>query len=245
MFERQRAVLHAAGVGYLLSGFLVALAAGSAYFVAYRDPYRLVLDWDQLLTQRAQYIGVGLLGGLVVFVAALSGLVLFLAVAARAQRLHPTSATLGGVFLTAGLLALAVLAVRMAVVVPYTALQYRAATNELHKHALLMEAYAGEHLFMLGFWCFLSFAALGLYFLGRALRGERGWLPDVLKLAAALILLHLPVTLYLARESLLAGHYVRWLAVLDEVLLWGSLALAAYVCARWLRALGRTLPPQR
>lgn len=243
MFERQRAVLHAAGVGYLLSGFLLALTAGSAYYVAHRDPFRLVPDWDQVLTQRAAYIGVGLFGGLVTFVAALAALVLFLALAARAERLHPTSATLGGVFLTAGLLALAVLGVRMAVVVPYAALQYRAAASELHKHALLMEAYTGEHLFMLGFWCFLGFTAPGLYFLGRAFREERGWLPDAMKLAAALILLHLPMTLYLAQASLLEGRYVRGLAVLDQVLLWGSLALVAYLSARWLRALGRSLAP--
>lgn len=243
MFERQRAVLNAAGVGYLLSGFLLALAAGAAYFVSQKDPHRLVQNWEQVLTQRGQYIGVGLLGGLVLFVVALAGLFVSLAVAARAHRSHPTSATLGGLFLTAALLSLGVVAVRTAVVAPYAALQYQAATNEMHKHALLVEAYVGEHVFMLGLWCFLGFAAPGFYFLGRALREEPGWLPDVLKLSAAVILLHLPVTLYLARESLLAGRYRAWLAALDQALLWGSLVLVAYFCARWLRALGRTLPP--
>ncbi|MFQ5663008.1 MAG: hypothetical protein ACE5HL_04175 [Terriglobia bacterium] len=243
MFERQRAVMTAAGVGYLLSGFLVSLSAGSAYSVSQKDPYRLTRDWDQWLTQRSQHIGVGVLAGLLLFTVLLAGLLVFLAVAARAQRLHPTSATLGGILLTAAMLSLGAVAVWIGVIAPYAALQYQWAPDPATRQALLVEARFGEHLVRLGLWCFLGFAALGLYFLGRALRGERGWLPSVLKLAAALILLHLPVQLYLARESLLNDHYVGWLAVLDQFLLWGSLALACYFCARWLRTVGRTLPP--
>ena len=242
MFERKRAVLNAAGVGYLLCGFLVALAAASAYFVSTRNPYRLVRDWDQLLVQRGQYIGIGVLGGLLLFGVVLAALLVVAAVASRAARLHPTSASLGGAFLAAGLGALAVLAVRTSIVTTYAALQYGSTSDEMHKHALLVEAYLGEHTFMLGVWCFFSFAAPGLYLLGSSLRGERGWLPDALKLAAALVLLHLPLTLYLARESLLFDRYPRWLAALDQVLVWGGLSLASFVCARWLHLLGRKLP---
>jgi hypothetical protein len=162
--------------------------------------------------------------------------------AARAARLHPTSATLAGLFLAAGGLVLVAMGVWAGLVSTYAALQYRSATDELHEHALLMEAYLNEHAFALALWCFLVLAALGFYFLGRALRGERGWLPDVLKLVAALILLHLPTTIYLASESLLYDHYVAWLAALDQFSLWGGLALASYFCARWLRAVGRALP---
>lgn len=243
MFERQRAVMNAAGVAYLLSGFLVALMAGSVYFVLTKNPYRLVRDWDRLLLQRGQFIGVGLLAGVLLFAVVLAALLVAVAVAARAARLHPTSATVGGGLLSAGLGSLAVLAVRTGVVSSYAALQYRSVTDEVHKHALLLEAYLSEHAVMLGFWCFLGFAAPGFYLLGRALRGERGWLPDALKLAAALILLHLPVSLYLARESLLEDQYPRGLAALDMFLLWGGLAGACYFCARWLRTVGRMLPP--
>lgn len=242
MFERQRAVLSAAGLGFLLSGFLLALTAGSVVYVAREDPYRLPRDWEQLLTLRVEQMGAVVLAGVLLFAAALAGLIFSLAVAARARRLHPTSGTLGGLLLVAGLLALAAVAVWTGLVAPTAALQYRAATDELHKHALLMEAHVSEHVFLLGLWCFLGLAAPGLYFLGRALRGEEGWLPDALKLAAALILLHLPVTLYLARESLLHKRYVRWLAALDQALLWGGLAAACYLAARWLRRVGRTLP---
>ena len=242
MFERQPAVLSAAGVGYLLSGFLVALTAGSVYFVSRQDPHRLVRQWEQVLLQRSQHMGVGVLGGVLLFLVALAGLFFFLGVAARAARLHPTSGTFGGLFLTAGMMSLAVVAVWAGLVAPYAALQYQSASDEMRKHALLMEAHVSEHVLMLGFWCFLGFSTPGLYFLGRALRGERGWLPDMLKLAAALILWHLPVTLYLARESLLGEHYVRWLAMVDQLLLWGGLALACYFSARWLRMVGRTLP---
>lgn len=242
MFERQRAVLGAAGVAYLLCGFLVALAAGSAYYASQKDPHRLVRQWDQVLSQRGQFIGVGLLGGLLLFAVALAGLFAGLAVAARARRLHPTSGTLGGLFLAAGMLSLMVLAVWTGVVSPYAALQYQWTPEAATRQALLMEARLGEHLSLLALWCFLSFVALGLYFLGRALRGEHGWTADMLKLAAALILLHLPVALYLARESLRHEHYIRWLAVLDQLLVWGGLALACHFCARWLRALGHTLP---
>ncbi|MGH8458166.1 MAG: hypothetical protein ACRESV_02345 [Nevskiales bacterium] len=242
MFERKQAVLNAAGVGYLLCGFLLGLAAGSAYFVATRDPYRLVRDWDQLLLQRGQYIGVGLLGGLLLFGVVLAALLVVAAVASRASRLHPTSAKLGGALLAAGLAALAVLAVRTAIVTTYAALQYGSTSDEVHKHALLMEAYLGEHAFLLGIWCFFAFAAPGLYLLGRSLRGERGWLADALKLSAALVVLHLPLTLYLMRQSLLFDRYSRALAALDQVLVLGGLALAAFVCARWLHLLGRKLP---
>ncbi|MFQ5777376.1 MAG: hypothetical protein ACE5IP_05165 [Terriglobia bacterium] len=242
MFDSQRAVLSAAGLGYLLSGFLVALAGGSAYFVFLRDPHRLVRQWDQWLAQRAQLPGVGVLGGLLLFLVALAGLIFFLAVAARAARLHPTSALLGGLLLTAGLLAVGALAVWRGMVAPYAALQYQWTREPAARAALLVEARMGEHFFQLGLWCFLGFAAPGLYFLGRAVRGERGWLPDVLKLAAALILLHLPVTLYVARESLLHQRYLRWLAVLDQLWLWSGLALAVFFCARWLRTIGRALP---
>jgi len=242
MFESKRAVLNAAGVGYLLCGFLLALAVGSAYFVSTRNPYRLVRDWDQLLLQRGQYIGVGLLAGLLLFAVVLAALLVVAAVAARAARLHPTSAWLGGAFLAGGLAALAVLAVRTGLVTTYAALQYGSTGDEMHKHALLVEAYLGEHTLMLGVWCFFGFAAPGLYLLGRSLRGERGWLPDALKLSAALVVLHLPLTLYLMRESLLFGRYPRGLAALDQALVLGGLALAAFVCARWLHLLGRKLP---
>jgi len=242
MFERRRAVLSAAGLGYLLSGFLLALTAGSVYFVTRENPYRLERDWEKLLNLRGQFVAVGVVAALVLFVVTVAGLLVGLAVAARAARLHPTSALLGGVFLAAAMLALVALGVWTGLVSTYAALQYRAVTDELHKHALLLEARLNEHAVMLGFWCFLVFAALGLYFLGRALRGERGGLPDVLKLAAALILLHLPTTIYLASESLLYDRYPRWLAATDQLLLWGGLAAAAYFCARWLRAVGRMLP---
>ena len=242
MFESKRAVLNAAGVGYLLCGFLLALAIGSAYFVSTRNPYRLVRDWDQLLLQRGQYIGVGLLAGLLLFAVVLAALLVVAAVASRAARLHPTSAWLGGAFLAAALAALAVLAVRTGLVTTYAALQYGSTGDEVHKHALLVEAYLGEHTLMLGVWCFFGFAAPGLYLLGRSLRGERGWLPDALKLSAALVVLHLPLTLYLMRESLLFGRYPRGLAALDQALVLGGLALAAFVCARWLHLLGRKLP---
>lgn len=242
MFERKRAVLNAAGVGYLLCGFLVALAAGSTYFVSTRNPYRLVRDWNQLLVQRGQFIGVGVLGGLLLFGVVLMALLLVAAVASRAALLHPTSATLGGAFLAAALGALAVLAVRTGLVTTYAALQYASTTDEMLKHSLLVEAYLGEHTFMLGVWCFFGFAAPGLYLLGRALGGERGWYSDLLQLAAALVLLHLPLTLYLARESLLFDRYPRGLAALDQVLVWSGLALATFACARWLHLLGRKLP---
>ena len=242
MFDRRRTVMDAAAVGYLLCGFLVALTSSAVYFVLRQNPYRLVRDWDQLLLERGQYIGFGVLAGLLLFLLALAGWFVLLAVAARAARLHPTAATLAGLLLTAAAVSLAVLAVRTGLVASYAALQYRSVTDEVHKHALLVEAYLGEHTLMLAFWSFLGFAAPGLFFLGRALRGETGWLPDALRLSAALILLHLPATLYLAYQSLLYNHYAGWLAGLDQFLLWGGLAFAFYCCARWLRAVGRTLP---
>ncbi len=242
MFERKRAVLLLAAVGHVLSGFLLALMAGGVYFVLRQNPYRLVRDFDQWLTLRAQFLGAGLLAGVVLFALACAGMMVALAVAARAARLHPTSALLGGTFLAGAMLALVALAVWTGVVASYAALQYRGAAGELHRHALLVEAHLGEHVVMLAFWCFLVLAAMGFYFLGRALRGERGWLAPGLKLAAALLLLHLPLSLHLASESLLFEHYPRGLAALDQLLLWGSLTLASFLCARWLRMVGRTLP---
>ena len=166
----------------------------------------------------------------------------FLAVAARAARVHPTSARLAGLLLVAGTLALVAVATWTGVVAPYAAMQYHAASDQMRRHALLIEAHLNEHVVLLGFWCFLGFTAAGLYFLGRALRGERGWTADALKIAAALLALHLPTWLYVAQESLLNDNYVRWLAVVDQLLLWGSLAAAFYFGARWLRHVGRSLP---
>jgi hypothetical protein len=243
MFERRRALLNAAGVGYLLCGVLLSVTIGSVFYVSTRpNPYRAVRDWDRLLSLRADSVGALVLASLLLFAVAVAGLVLGVALAARAARLRPTSAALGGLFFTVAMLGVAVLAVWTGIVSPYAAVQYRATSDELHKHALLMEAYIGEHVIMLALWSFLGFAALGLYCLGRALRGERGWLPDVLRVAAALILLHLPVSLYVARESLLHDNYPRGLAALDQFLLWGGLTLATFFSARWLRAVGRTLP---
>lgn len=243
MFDRRGAVLNAAGVGYLLSGFLLALTTGSAYFVSRQDPHRIVRRFEDLLTQRAQFLGAGVLGGLLLVGVALAGLYVFLAVSARAARLRPTPALPAGFFLATAAVALIGAAIWTGWVATFAALQYAGARDEMHRHALLIEAHLGQHVFLLCLWSFLTFTALGLFLLGRALGGERGWLPDVLKLAAALILLHLPVKLYLARESLLNEHYVRWLAVLDQLLLWGGLAVACYFSARWLRAVGRSLPP--
>lgn len=241
MFDKRRAVLSAAGVGYLLSGFLAILTVASALAAARRDPHRLVGQWQQLVTEPG-HSGAGILGGLLLFGVTLAGLFFGLALAVRAARLHPTSAALGGLFLIIALVPLAAMAVWTGGVAPYAALQYQWTQDPEIRQALRLEAQWGEHLVQLGLWCFLGFAAPGLFFLGRSLRGERGWLPDALKLSAALILLHLPVSLYLARESLLGGRYVSGLAVLDHLLLWGSLAASCYLAARWLRAVGRVLP---
>ncbi len=250
MFDRQRTALRAAGVGYLLSGFLLALGLGWAAAVLREDPYRRAQELDRILGLRAGQMGAVVLVGVLVFGAALAGLIFALAVAARARRLHSTSATLGGILLGAGLLAVMATSVWVGLVTPVAALQYQAShdlpdpqAGETRRQTLLVEAQLGEHVVLLGHWCFLGLAAPGLYFLGRALRGERGWTPDILKLAAAVIVLHLPVTLYLARESLLGGRWVGWLAALDQLLLWSVLAVACYFAARWLRRVGRALPP--
>ncbi|MFQ5724073.1 MAG: hypothetical protein ACE5G6_06235 [Terriglobia bacterium] len=249
MFDRQRAVLRAAGLGYLLSGFLLAVALGWAATVLREDPYRRAQELDQFLGLRAGQMGAVVLVGVLVFVAALAGLIFALAVAARARRLHPTSATLGGILLGAGLLAVMATSVWVGLVTPIAAMQYQASHDlpspqaaETRRQTLLVAAQLGEHILLLGYWCFLGLAAPGLYFLGRALRGERGWTPDILKLAAAVIVLHLPVTLYLARESLIHGRWVGGLAALDQLLLWSALAVAGYFAARWLRRVGRSLP---
>lgn len=241
MFEKRHAVLVAAGLGFLASGMLGILAVASAVGAYHRDPHRLAGHWEELLAEPGHF-GAAVLGGLLLFAASLAGLVFLQALAARAARVHPTSARLAGLLLTAALGALAVVAVWTGGVAPRAALQYQGSTDEAARQALRLEARVAEHLFQLGVGCFLGFAAPGLYFLGRALRGERGWLPDALKISAAIIVLHLPVSLYLARESLLAGRYVRWLAVTDQALLWGALATAAYLAAHWLRAVGRALP---
>ena len=243
MFERRRAVLNAAGVGYLLCGVLLSVTTGSVYATAARpNPYRAVRDWDRLLSLRADFAGAGVLAGLVLFAVAVGGLIVGLALAARAARLRPTSASLGGLFFAVAMVGVAALAIWTGLISTYAAVQYGATSDELHRHALLTEAYLSEHVTLLALWFFLGFAALGLYFLGRAVRGERGWLPDVLRVAAALILLHLPVSMYVARESLLHDNYPRGLAALDQFLLWGGLTLATFFCARWLRTVGRTLP---
>lgn len=242
MFEKRREVLGAAGVGYLLSGFLLAVMVGGAVYFSQQDPHRLTRNWEQLLAGRARQAAVLALGGLLLFALALSGLFFFQAMAARAARLRSTSGRLAGILLSGSMAALVLLAVWAGVVAPYAALQYQGATDEMQKHALLVEAAVSAHVVMLGFWCFLALLAAGFYFLGRALRDEGGWTSDVLKLAAALIAVHLPTWLYVARESLLNENYLRWLAVADQVMLWGAIATAVFFCARWLRHLGHTLP---
>jgi hypothetical protein len=250
MFEKRRAVLRAAALGYMLTGFMFVLGLVAAWAAYRRDPHRLAGLWEQWVTQPGNY-GAGILGGLLVFGVALAGLVFVLGLGSRAARLHPTSAGLGAVLLVLGLGSLAVTAVWLGVVTPLAALQYQTARDPMARQALLYEARLAEHLLRLGLWSFYGFAAPGLFFLGRALRGERGaggglgWLPDSLQLAGAMIALHLPVTLYLMRESFLAGRYVRWLAVTDHLLLWGTLAVACFLASRWLHRVGFALPGER
>jgi hypothetical protein len=240
MFDKRRPVLAAAGLGFLLSGVLGVLAIASAMGAYYRDPHRLTRRWEEFVTEPAHF-GAAVLGGVLLFGVALAGLVVAQGLTARAARLHPTSSRLAGLCLTVALVALAGVAVWTGAVAPYAALQYQAGGDDV-RATLRLEALLADHLIQLGLWCFLGFLAPGLYFLARALRGERSPLPDALKLAAALLLLHLPVGLYLARESLVGGRYVRWLAVADAAVVWSALAAAVYLGARWLRGIGRALP---
>ncbi len=242
MFENRRAVLNAAGVAYLLSGFLLSLAAGTAWYVSRHDPHRTPFDWATLLAQRAAHTGLPMLGGLVLLAVALCGLYVALTATARARQLDPGASALSALFLCAAMLSLMVMAVWTGVIETYLALQFEWTQDPARRQALLLQTQVGERLLMLGLWCLLAFAALGLYFLGRALRGERGWLPVVLKLAAVFVLLHLPMSLYVWRASLAEGRHVAWLAALDRLLVWGGLAVAAYFCGNWLRRVGRALP---
>ena len=242
MFESRRALLNAAGVSYLLSGFLLSLAAGTAWYVSRHDVYRLRVDWETVLAQRAGQSGLHVLGGLLLFAAAVAGIYVSLAAASRARQLHPTSGAFAAVFLMAAMLSLAAIAIWSGVVETYHGLQFQAANDAVLRQAMLIQSQMGERLLMLWLWWLLAFLALGLYCLGRAVRGERGWLPVTLKLAAVFILLHLPMSLYLWQASLLEGRYLGWLAAIDRLLVWGGLAVACYLCGNWLRRLGRALP---
>ncbi|MFQ5926184.1 MAG: hypothetical protein ACE5MH_01985 [Terriglobia bacterium] len=242
MFERARPVAVAMALGYVLAGFLVALAVGMAYGRWNKDPFQQVPNWEQVLEQHARQAATFAFAYLLIFGLAVVALFFWLGVAGRARRgRHPTSATLGALFTSASLLALAGAAIWNGIVAPYAALLYGWTRDETFQQALFGQFITADFVFKFGVWCLILFGAVGLYFLGRALRRERGWLPDVLKLAAALALLHVPMTLYLARESLRNNHYVRWVAVVNELLLWGGLAAATYFAAAYLRREARNL----
>ncbi|MFQ5695459.1 MAG: hypothetical protein ACE5HB_05675, partial [Terriglobia bacterium] len=110
MFDRPRAVLSASGLGYLLCGVLLAVTVSRAWFLARTDPHRVPRDWDLWLTQQGQHTGLAVLGGLLLLGLVLAALLFTLAVSARARRLHPTSATLGGLLVLLGLLGFVVVA---------------------------------------------------------------------------------------------------------------------------------------
>lgn len=195
MFERARPVATASALGYVLAGFLAALAVGAVYGVWTRDPFQQVPDWERVLAQHARQPAGIAVAYLLIFVLAVVALYVWLGVAARAQRgQHPTSATLGALFLTAGLLAVAGAAIWNALVAPYAALLYGWTPDANFKQALYGQLVTARFLFNFAGWCLILFGAVGLYFLGRALREVkglprsetmRGWLPDVLRLAAA------------------------------------------------------------
>lgn len=242
MFERARPVVVVMALGYMLAGFLAALAVGAAYAAWYQDPFQQLPNWERVLGQHAHQAAALALVHLLVFALTIVALVFWLGVVGRAQRgKHPTSATLGALFVSAGLLAVAGAAIWNGIVAPYAALLHRWTPDAAFKQALFAQVVTGTFVYIFSVWCLILFGAVGLYFLGRALRGVGGWLPDVLKLAAALAVLHLPLTLYLARESLLNNRYVRWLGVVSELLLWGGLAAATFFAARYLRREARTL----
>jgi len=247
MFERARPVATAAALGYVLAGFGGAMTAGLTGWVWTQDPFQQVPNWERVLAQQANRSAGIAVAFLLIFLLAIVTLFFWLSVAARAQRgKHPTSATLGGLFLTVGLLAVAAASIWNGIVGPYAALLHEWTPDAAYKQALFAQLVAATFVFAFGVWCFILFGAVGLYFLGRALREaggspRTGWLPDVLRLVAALALLHVPVTIYLARESLLNNHYIRSLAALNELLLWGGLSTATYFAARYLRAEARNL----
>lgn len=242
MFERGRPVALAAALGYVLAGFTAALAVGLGWWAWRQDPFQQTPNWSRVVQQHAnQSVGIAV-AFLLVFALAVVALFFWLGVMGRARRgKHPTSATLGGIFLSAGLLAVAAAAVWNGIVTPYVALLHRWTPDAAYRQALFAQVITGTFLRIFSVWCFVLFGSLGLYSLGRALREVRGWLPDALRLAAAFGVLSVPVTLYLAQESLLKNHYVRWLAVAKELLFWGWLAVATYLAARWLWREARTL----
>jgi len=231
----------AAAIGYVLAGFLAALALGMAYSVWRADPFQQVPQWEQVLEQHANQAAAMAFVHLLLFGLLVVVLFFWLGVASRARYAHPTSATLGGLFLSVALLAPAGAAIWNGVVSPYVALLHGWSQDAGFKQALFNLIVNGTFIYIFAIWCLVLFGAVGLYFLGRALRGVGGWLPDALRLAAAFALLHVPVTLYLARESLVGKHYIRWLAVVNELTLLGALAVATYFSARWLRAEARSL----
>lgn len=241
MFERVRPVVMAAAIGYALAGFLVAVAGGMAYGVWRADPFQQVPEWKQVLEQHANQAAAMALVHLLLFALLVVALFFWLGVAGRARYAHPTSATLAGLFLSVALLTLAGAAVWNGIVSPYVALLHGWSEDAGFKQALFNLIVNATFIYIFAVWCLVLFGAVGLYFLGRAVRGVGGWLPDALRLAAAFAVLHVPVTLYLARESLARNHYVRWLAVVNELTLWGALAVATYFSARWLRAEARSL----
>ncbi|MFQ5817499.1 MAG: hypothetical protein ACE5H2_06025 [Terriglobia bacterium] len=242
MFERERPVAVAMALGYVLAGFLAAVAVGVAYWRLREDPFQQTPNWERILEQHAQQAATFAFVYLLIFGLVVVAVFFWLGVAGRARRgRHPTSATLGALFVSVGLFAVGGAAIWNGIVAPYAALLYSWTPDEAFQQALFGQIITARFVFHFSVWCLVVFGAVGLYFLGRALRAVDGWLPDVLKLAAALAVLHVPLTLYLARESLLNKHYVRWLAVVNELLLWGGLAAATYFAAGYLRREARNL----
>jgi hypothetical protein len=98
----------------------------------------------------------------------------------------------------------------------------------------------GERLLMLWLWWLLAFLALGLYCLGRAVRGERGWLPVVLKLAAVFILLPADESYLWQPACSKAAIWAGWRPLIG---CWSGRAGGSHLSLRQLAAApGRALP---
>lgn len=245
MFERARTVALACAAGYVLAGFGVALAVGRAWWVWRQDPFQQIPSWERLLAQHANQSAALAFVHLLIFGLALVALFFWLGVAGRARKgPHPTSATLGGVSFTLALAAVAAASIWKGIVGPQAALLHRWTTDPVFQQALFAQIVTANLAFTFALWCFVLFGAVGLYCLGRSLRGmspKGSWLPDVLRLAAACAAARVPLTLYLMRESLLDNNYIRWLSVASELLLWGGMTAATYLAANYLRTEARNL----
>lgn len=247
MFQKPLALKLAGLLGVVAGFFYILFSIDFSTQLGSIDPYA-EKDWMSVIEQTAQDAGPTILTHTLAFIAAVLLIFYLVALAARAQKNHPSLAGLGGIFLVASAGMLALRSIWIAFVQIPMAITYHGVTDQAYRQLLLNHFRLDLYTNLFFAWGYIFFVAVGLLLMGLALTPVKDFLrllPITFLLAGVACAAFVPAVAYVGNQIFMRHQFNSALASRFFFAAWFLPGLAFLASGAWLiREASRQEMPQ-